>query len=375
MLKTLICFAILSLSLSARAQAPSWTERIEFSGDVRFRHEYQNKTKAGDTADAHRERLRLRFGAVAKVNEQVNARFRLSTSDGQSPLGPNFTFKDNGSKKGVYVDIGTIEWNAFENASVTLGKMENPFRLLQQSQLLFDVDYTPEGAAFGWKSGGGLFVRAGAFMLEERVQAANGTSEPDSWLHSGLVGFKTDNPEGVGFLVAGGFHNFTSLKNNQALFVSSSSSNNFLGNSYKTIGSNTRYANEYQVAEFLGEVHFYSAQQMFMIYADALQNVAIDKHNRALLVGVNWQYLKEDRKPLWILSYGYETTGKDATVSALNYSDIANGLDGHFGHIFTVARTLGKNVTTQFVFTHAYVDDYGRPYWADRGLLDVVASF
>lgn len=374
MLKTSIICVISLLSTRAFAQPTPWTERIEFSGDVRYRHEYQNKTKASDTADAHRERLRLRFGATAKVNEQVKARFRLSTSDGQSPVGPNFTFKDNASKKGIYVDLGTIEWTASESMTVTVGKMENPFRVLPQSQLIFDVDYTPEGAAFALNSGG-VFVRAAAFMLEERTQQANGTSEPDSWLHSGMAGYKKENPDGLAFMGAVAFHNFTSLKNNQALFVSTSSTNSFLGNSANGTGASARYANEYQVAEVLGEVRMNSAAQSLALYADALQNVAIDKLNRAIYIGAGWQSLNENRKPIWTVNYAYETTEKDATVSALNYSDIANGLDGHFGHIFAVARTLGSNVTAQFVFTHAYVDDSGKPYWADRGLFDIVASF
>ncbi len=362
-------FFVLAVAVVETQAQSTWSERIEVSGDVRFRHEYVNKTKPLDTSAYHKERLRLRFGAMAKINDEVRARFRLTTADGQNPLGPNATLTDNASKKGIYVDIGEIDWTPYQGGMFMLGKMENPLRILPQSQVMFDVDYTPEGLAYAHQSGA-LFAKAAAYVIQERAQQGDGTSEPDSWLFSGLLGYKNESPEGLGLMGAIGYHDFTSLRKNAALPLGTSGGN-FLGNS--SVG--TRYRHDYQVGEAIGEVRLSRPGHVWIVYADFLNNFYVDKANRALLAGFTFQTLNEQRKPVWSAGYGYQTVNKDATVSAINYSDFGNGIDGAFGHIFTLARTLGPNTSLTLTFTHANVDNVGNPYWADRGTADLLATF
>jgi hypothetical protein len=71
-----------------------------------------------------------------------------SKNAGGDPLSGNTTMTGNGSKKFIYIDQAYGKWSPLNDdgwtGSVTVGKMENPFTL---SDLVFDPDYTPEGAA------------------------------------------------------------------------------------------------------------------------------------------------------------------------------------------------------------------------------------
>jgi hypothetical protein len=350
-------------ALAQESKTP-WTDRIEFFGDLRLRHDYTSKTKANDTAESHQERLRMRVGLTGKVNDQIKTKVRIATSQGGTPLATNQTLTNNADKKALFVDIGVVDWTPREGQTLSLGKMENPFRILPASQLMYDIDYTPEGAAYQGQFGG-LFVKAAGFSIQERSQQANGTSEPDSWLMAGLAGYKGDISEKMGFTLAGGYHNFTALKKNAALTPG------FGGNT----NAGARYVHDYQVGEVLGELRLKCDMGLISVYFDALNNFYLEEDNQAYIVGTAWQTLDDKGKPVWTLGYAYTSTQKDATVSALNNSDFANGNDGVFGHIVQVGRALGPNSSLTLTWNNAHIDGNGTPFDTDKAVLDFVVAF
>lgn len=363
---------ILSLGMpfaaSAQEAKTPWTEKIEMFGDIRLRHDYTTKTKPTDTSESHQERLRLRFGLTAKVNDQIKTKIRIATSQGQTPLATNQTLTDNANKKGLYVDMAVVDWTPMEGQSLWLGKMENPFRVLPASQVLYDVDYTPEGAAYNGQFGG-MFVKAAGFIIQDRTQQADGTSEPDSWLLAGLAGFKGDISEKMGFTLAGGYHNFTALKKNATLVPG------FAGNSSVGAGAAARYRHDYQVGELLGELRLKGENCLISVYFDALNNFYLEEENQAYIVGTSWQTLDDKAKPIWTLGYAYQSIDKDATVSALNNSDFGNGNDGAFGHIVTAGRALSPNSSLTLTYNIAQIDNNGTQFDSQKGLLDFVVAF
>ena len=350
----------------AQSEKTNWTDRIEMFGDIRLRHDYTNKTKKTDTSEAHKERLRLRLGAQAKVNEKIKAKVRIATSEGQTPIATNQTFTNNADKKGIFVDVASVDVNVAEGQSLLMGKIENPLRPLAISQLIYDVDYTPEGAAYLGQYGN-IFARAAGFIIQERSQQANGTSEPDSWLMVGMLGYKADLGEKMALTVAAGYHNFTALKKNANLPPGTT----FAGNS--SVGG--RYAHDYQVGEILGELRMKGEGCVISAYFDVANNFYLDNDNKAYLVGAMWQTVDENAKPIWTAGYGYQSIDKDATVSALNNSDFANGVDGSVGHIVQVGRALGPNSSLTLTWNNAEIDNNGNPFKSDKGLLDFLVSF
>ncbi len=366
-LRASFVFLALAFSYSVQAQnLAAWAEKISVNGDFRFRHDYNSQADANDTSESHKERLRLRLGVQAQVNESTKVKIRLATAEGGNATSTNQTMTNNNDKKSVYFDLAMVDWAATSSTNLYLGKMENPLRPLSPSQLVYDVDYTPEGLAAANKFGG-FFVNLGAFSVQERApqSSTSGTSEPDSGLMGGVVGFKNDPSEGMGFMVYGGYHVFTALKKNAALTTG------FLGN---TSDASARYVHDYQVAEIGAELKWKSSGRAFGIFVDAIQNLYIEEDNTGLLAGLQLQTLNEGKAD-WSFVYAYMGLDKDATVSAINNSDWGNGNDGGFGHMGQVGKTLNANTSATLTWMHMNVDANGAPFGTERVMADLVVAF
>lgn len=353
-MRPLLWSLVILTSLPAFAQ--TWADRIEFGGDIRFRHDYQ---KESGEADRHRERLRLRLKADAAVSETMKLKLRIATGDAGDPISTNTTLTDNASKKPVYIDLATLDWMVYEGGNLKLGKMENPLRLLDQSQLIYDADYTPEGAAFVQKFGG-LELNLAAFSIQERGPQADGTSEPDSYLLAAQLAYRHSFPDGMKVLAFAGMHAFTSMADNTI------AQNRFWGNSESPAG---RYDHEYQVVEVGGELSWSHPVGVFGLFADAIRNVAIDEENQGLLMGTRLTYGK------WAFAYAYLGIDKDATVSALNNSDWGSGMDGGFGHMGQLGYAFNSSTKATLTWHHMNVDDNGAPYGTERAFADLVVTF
>ena len=138
---------------------PDWITGVKIYGDVRGRYEFfkteNDFAGAGEpNKDRTRYRYRLRVGATMSMKDNFEVGFRLTSSDpnadgtGGDPISGNTTLQNNGSKKFVYIDTAYGKWTPINSGpwlvSATIGKMDNPFVL---SDMVFDHDYTPEGAA------------------------------------------------------------------------------------------------------------------------------------------------------------------------------------------------------------------------------------
>ena len=175
-------------SYSVKSGLPDWVNSLKFSGDIRGRYDgIFNPDHATFTAplgvtngipDRARFRFRLRFGATVTMLDNVEMGFRLTSGDTPSgfstgnPLSGNSTMQDNGTKKGIFIDTAYGKWSPLNGPDwtgvITVGKMENPF---QFDEMVFDPDYTPEGAAvnLGYRVNDQhlLKLNAGTFILDE----------------------------------------------------------------------------------------------------------------------------------------------------------------------------------------------------------------
>jgi hypothetical protein len=179
-----------------RTGMPDWVTQLRFSGDVRGRYEIfrtpnESEGLAANNKPRDRFRYRLRTGATVTMLDNFEAGFRLTSSEangtfGGDPISGNTTMQDNGSKKFVYIDLAYGKWTPIKSGpwllGGTIGKMENPFVV---SDMMFDGDYTPEGAAI--QGGYTLnevhsFKWTGAyFLLDEINQGAAASDDPFLW--------------------------------------------------------------------------------------------------------------------------------------------------------------------------------------------------
>ena len=203
----------LLLATPAFAQAPNGAlEKIKWSGDLRGRVEHF--AFGDDTRDRTRLRYRLRFGGVAKINEQVTAGFRFASGydDARSTnrtLGSGDNSSDPFDSDPLNIDRAYVELksSALDDSTIVFGKMANPFRWKNgKDYMLWDGDYNPEGVALRWRRAGptSVYANLGYMIVEEK----SGGADP----HMLGVQFGVDHNAGAVTLGARAtFYSFNSL--------------------------------------------------------------------------------------------------------------------------------------------------------------------
>lgn len=124
------------------SQREAAAERFRFGGDVRVRFE---PTLQEDTPDRYRARLRVRFGAEGKLNEEFGGGFYLATGTvNDDPVSTNATLTQFFSRKTIGLDRGWITYKPkrAEWLELTGGKFSYTWL---RSSLTLDPDLNPEG--------------------------------------------------------------------------------------------------------------------------------------------------------------------------------------------------------------------------------------
>lgn len=360
-----VAFAQTTPSATATNVA-KWIDQTKFSADVRYRQDWLKEDVNGNHREGrYRHRLRARVGFHTDVDSQWSLGARLSTVDsaslsGGEPVSYNQTLEKNGSKKVVGWDLAYIQWKNEMNWMARAGKMVNPIYTPQGSQLIFDVDYTPEGVALQtpW------FVTAG-YILDDRSLTSGSTTkmDPQAWLWATQA--KKDFTFGeIPVVLGAGYYHFFNVQGYTNLYTSSTTFP-FLSNTSFADGATNKYLNPYQVAQLFGEVTPVKSLPL-TLYADVIQNLAIGKGNFGWISGA--KYGSASKAKGWEAMYSFRRTEADSTVSALNDSDFAGGRDQAYGHIVNLRYGLTDNVKLAMYYNRAWVgadhsDIYNRVYF------------
>ncbi len=132
---------------------PDWIKNIKLSGDLRMRYEYDHRdTTTNDDPERNRGRFRWRLGVDTKIVDDVTMGFGLASGSGD-PRTIDQTFDSSFSKKLLNINYAYAQYKPLQWLSLMAGKIRtNPiFRANSlgswPSELLWDNDITPEGAA------------------------------------------------------------------------------------------------------------------------------------------------------------------------------------------------------------------------------------
>lgn len=317
---------------------PDWVDALRINGDVRVRYESFTYDNPG-TVDRNRFRYRARLGFVATMRDNLEAGLRLTSSEptgafGGDPISGNTTFGDNAAKKSVYLDLGYVRWSPLISPDwsgvFTAGKMENPF--LFASSMMFDRDYTPEGAAFDlthrFNAKQSLKLTGGAFVLDELSGDSN-----DPYVVGGQLRWEalwSQHWSSVMGVSAWTLANRGNLTNGAIPNVG---------------GGNTRSAgvgalvHNYQpvqadlaITRLLDRFPFYKGPCPVTLHAEIIHNTAVSRRNDAYAAGITIG--RSGRRGLWDVGYQYRHFEGDAWFEEFTESD--------FGANYVTAPTGGS---------------------------------
>jgi hypothetical protein len=321
---------------------PAWVSNVTFKGDLRYRHEQidqQYTTRRG------RDRLRMRAGFVARVNDTVQAEVALATSEGNDPRSSNQTLTGANSRKDIFLDLAYVDWQPAPGWKISAGKMKYPW-LRPGQNALFDSDVNPEGLAAAWAQGG-FFASAWYQILQERAAA------PESKLGGVQLGWKPALGPGK-LTVAAGWFDFMDVRLRAPFHAGNAYGNTTTGAGCFD-GATQCLASDYNLIEVLAEYVVPVAGRPLSLHADLIVNeAAATPHDRAWSAGLQYGKAAEPRS--WELGYFLQQVEKDAVFAQYTDSDIGGGNTDYHAHVlragYAPARNWTVNLTWQLAETN-----------------------
>lgn len=334
---------------SVKSGLPEWVSSMKINGDFRGRYE---GFFAGDPSptvpfiERNRFRYRLRLGMTATLMDDFEVGLRFSSSEpagtfGGDPISGNTTFSGNGAKKFVYLDLAYAKWNPIHsadwNVTGTVGKMENPF--VFPSTIVFDKDYTPEGAAIDTthylNSDHSLRAIGGAYSLNEVRLSSH-----DSYLFGGQLRAddkwspKLATSLGVGlFSISGN----TNLATASVPDISRGNSRDGGGN---LVTEFTSLYVDASATYTLESFPMFTGPFPITVSGDYLNNLAADSRSANTGYSVGIQLGKSGKKKTWDISYRYTYLESDAWFEETTESD--------FGAIYYVPGSATTLATSAY---------------------------
>jgi len=326
-----IVFALLPFPFVLGAETPAdvkkstaapWKDSIGIKGDLRYRNEGIYKE---DSKDRNRHRVRARIGISAVIFNGLDGMFRLA-SGSNDPVSTNQTLGDAFSTMSVGLDLAYLDFHpkALDGLHVFAGKMKNPFLRLQKTELVWDGDLNPEGAAAVFKKKAGEILEftgcLAGFWVEERKKAE------DTWLAGAQIGLEFLFAEGKAHAFLGGsFFHYENLKGMTPLVKEDDGFGNSLLSYVDGAGETVHfYAEHFELIELLLEVGCELGSVGADLFFDFVANRKADEDNTGWLVGFKIKFPHRVG-----VHFNYRVIESGAVVGAFTDSDfIGGGTDG-----------------------------------------------
>ena len=363
-----VCLLALALTcVPAQAEEETLADRVQLSGDLRFRYEYIDK-ETSDTRD--RMRIRVRLGVKGKVNDDLDIVVRLA-SGSDDPISSNTTFGDGFARKAYSLDRGYLDWHPgfAEGLGVWFGKTKNPFAKVED--LVWDDDLNPEGimAVYDVDAGGlNLFANAGFWYAEERK------SDVDTTMAGLQLGGDMDFSERVGLMAAVGYYGWNNTQGQTPLFYEDDG----FGNTTEDLGTeeepDLRYVNDYDVIDAMIKAGIDTGLLPVSLYAEYIQNTsATTDGDTGYLLGVTAGKTKDPGS--FKVKYNYRDIEADASIGAFVDSDVFGGGTNGKGHELAATYQLAKNWQLAATAFSSQLDPDGDDLDYQRFQLDLKAQF
>ena len=311
-----------------------WVTSFRINGDFRGRFDGLYSSNPA-FVERDRWRYRVRAGATAVIKDNFEVGLRLGSGDidsardvaaGVDPISQNQSLQNNASKKGIFLDLAYGKWTPVNSrdwlAAFSFGKIENPFVF---SDMAFDPDYTPEGAAqqiaYNLNANQALKLNLGEFVLDEI-----GGSTRDPYLLGAQLGLESTWSKRIATSVGVGFLGITSVHQLASSAVPDINRGNLRYVSGGTAvsladpvsGYNTLVASA-AATYTLDSFPLYAGPFPIRPFGEFIHNTAASEQNEGYNVGLTLG--KAGKKGTWELTYRYKSLGGDAGWEELADSD------------------------------------------------------
>lgn len=293
-------------SLRDKTHKMSWSEKIKWKGDYRFRYEAIDRE---DTDDRERWRIRARPALMAKISDTTEVGFGLATGS-NSPVSSNQTLGDGSASKDINLDLAYATWRPIEGAYVTGGIFANPYYIPEKSQLVFDGDFRQEGLAVGWAND--MFFANALYNFIE-----SDSKKSESGILVAQIGANFQLFEGATLTAAAGYIDIP-LKGDSAIY-----DDNFYGNSSVLDNGVEVYAYDYKLYNASIALDLIAFDMPLGLFVDYVKNSEADEFDTGYLAGILLGNIKE--KGDWQVRYQYENLDANATLGLITDSDFAGG--------------------------------------------------
>jgi hypothetical protein len=284
----------------------SWSEKIKWKGDFRYR--YEDIEQEGKD-DRDRNRIRARPALVAKITDTTEVGFGMATG-GDDPVSTNQTLGGGGSSKDVRLDLAYATWTGLENTGVTGGKFSNPFYKVQKSQLIWDGDFRPEGVNVRWADE--IFFANASYSF---IESDSNSDDDASW--GAQLGATFNLFDGLKMTTSASYLDFPT-KGRTAIF-----DDDFFGNSTVMVDGEEVYEFDYNLISASVDFVFNVFELPLSLYGEYVENDDADELDTGYIAGI--QLGKAKKKGTWQVQYQYEDLEANAVLGLVTSSDFAGG--------------------------------------------------
>ncbi|MEE4143361.1 MAG: putative porin [Halieaceae bacterium] len=288
----------------------SWSDRINWKGDFRYRYE---DIQQDGRDDRDRDRIRARAELIAKTTETTVVGLGMATG-GDDPVSTNQTLGGGGSTKDLRLDLAYFTWTGLEDTAITAGKFKNPYYVEQKSQLIWDGDFRPEGAALQWANG--MFFANGTYSY---IESDSNSDDEAFW--GAQVGAQIALFDGMKLTAAAGYLDFPTAG------LESIYDGDFFGNTTVIVDGVEVYEYDYNLYQASLGLSFELFDLPLTVFGDYVQNDDADEYDTGYIAGIKLGSAKA--RGSWQLLYQYEQLEANATLGLITDSDfMGGGTDG-----------------------------------------------
>jgi hypothetical protein len=355
---------------------------FSFSGDLRLR--YEPFFGGTQDQDRHRERFRLRFNVVAKLNNDFTGGFSLATGDGLEPISTNQTLSPFFLRKNIAIDRAFLQWNPhqFKPLTLTGGKFAYTW---YRTELTWDNDLNPEGfsEAFSFDFKNPYFKKLTLVGFQLPFRETSG--DDDSFVAGGQVGSFWRFGERVRFAGYATFYNWLRADPVAAALAASSLTGNSNTN---TVAPGNLFASNFAILNLIGRVDIDTGsprwplllQLDFANNTRPCTNVPVPECNPRDRSGwwAEAQVGKTQERHDLSVGYTFIRIEREAVLGAFNFSDLRQATNV-VNHRFNFGYQVYKNVTLNYTLLVGRqlrtATSPDREPWLKRMQIDAIYKF